>query len=248
MSAKTPVIAFVSPKGGVGKTTAALTLAAELSHQMERAVTIIDADPNRPFKRWVDLGNCPELINVVLDDDETTILDNIERAKEISRAVIIDLEGTKNVRVTYAVSKADLVIIPMGGSALEANEAGEAIKLIRQVERGFNRKIPYVILFTKIPAAIVSRNFSDIARQLTQNGIPTLGTRLIDREAYRTMFALGKTLHDLNDRKVGGLAKAREDSYALAEAIVAQINQTRHSQTPVQQNSQEPARSDVAAA
>ena len=53
---KTPVIAFVSPKGGAGKTTAALTLAGELIAQMDKPVTIIDADPNYPFKRWVGLG------------------------------------------------------------------------------------------------------------------------------------------------------------------------------------------------
>lgn len=227
MSAKTPVIAFVSPKGGVGKTTAALTLAAELAHQMEHPVTIIDADPNRPFKRWVDLGRSSPLINVILDDSEETILENIERAKAISRAVIIDLEGTKNMRVSFAVSQADLVIIPMGGSALEANEAGEAIKLIRQTEKGFGRKIDYAILFTKIPAAIVSRNFTDIARQLTASGIPTLGTRLIDREAYKTMFALGKDLYGLTDKEVGGLAKARDDSYAFAAAVVSKINEKR---------------------
>ena len=229
MSAKTPVIAFVSPKGGVGKTTAALTLAAELAHQMEKPVTIIDADPNRPFKRWVDLGRSSPLINVILDDSEETILENIENAKAISRAVIIDLEGTKNMRVSFAVSQADLVIIPMGGSALEANEAGEAIKLIRQTEKGFGRKIDYAILFTKIPAAIVSRNFTDIARQLNAIGIPILGTRLIDREAYKTMFALGKDLYGLTDKEVGGLTKAREDSYAFASAVVSKINEKRQS-------------------
>lgn len=227
MSAKTPVIAFVSPKGGVGKTTAALTLAAELSQQMDCQVTIIDADPNRPFKRWAELGNKPPLINVVLDDNENTILDNIERAKESSKAVIVDLEGTKNTRVTYAVSMADLVIIPMGASALDANEAGEAIRLIRQVERAFSRKIPYSILFTKVEAAIVSRNFTDIARQLSENGIPTLSARLIHRAAYPTMFALGKTLHTLTDKEATNLVKALEDSYTFADAVVDLINQNK---------------------
>ena len=52
---KTPVIAFVSPKGGVGKTTAALTLASELIHQTGERISIIDADPNYPFKRWAVL-------------------------------------------------------------------------------------------------------------------------------------------------------------------------------------------------
>ena len=38
------IIAFASPKGGVGKTTSALLLASELAYRGSR-VTIIDADP-----------------------------------------------------------------------------------------------------------------------------------------------------------------------------------------------------------
>jgi chromosome partitioning protein len=41
-----PVIAFANPKGGAGKTTAALLLASELTTRGAR-VTIIDADPER---------------------------------------------------------------------------------------------------------------------------------------------------------------------------------------------------------
>lgn len=119
---KTPVIAFVSPKGGVGKTTAALTLASELIYQTGERISIIDADPNYPFRRWAVLGRKPNNLDITFDDSEETILDNIERAKQSSKAVLIDLEGTKNMRVTYAVSKADLVIIPVQGSILDANE------------------------------------------------------------------------------------------------------------------------------
>ena len=224
---KTPVIAFVSPKGGAGKTTAALTLAGELIAQMNQPVTIIDADPNYPFKRWVGLGRKPELLNVIFDESESTILDNIERAKQDSRAVIIDLEGTKNMRVTYAVSKADLVIIPVQGSILDANEAAEAIKLIKQTEKGFGKKIEYAILFTKMAPAIMSRNFADIAKQFSEARIPCLETRLVEREAFRTMFSTGHVLQNLTDQHVGGLAKAREDSYALAHAVVNRINASR---------------------
>ncbi len=42
-----PTIVFVSPKGGVGKTTAALLLASELARAAP--VTVVDADPNHPI-------------------------------------------------------------------------------------------------------------------------------------------------------------------------------------------------------
>ncbi len=220
MSTHTPVIAFVSPKGGVGKTTAALTLASELIHQTNKQVTIIDADPNYPFKRWQALGRKPDLINIVCDDSEETILDNIEAARKTSAAVLIDLEGTKNMRVTYAVSRADLVVIPVQGSILDANEAAEAIKLVKRTEKGFGRQIQYAILFTRMPAAILSRNFLDISQQFSSAKVSVLAAQLVEREAYKTMFTTGKALHDLTPSQVSGLTKAHEDSYNFANKVL----------------------------
>ena len=45
-----PTIAFVSPKGGVGKTTSAFLLATVFAKICD--VTIIDADPNHPLETW----------------------------------------------------------------------------------------------------------------------------------------------------------------------------------------------------
>ena len=45
-----PTIAFVSPKGGAGKTTSAFLLSAALAKLYD--VTVIDADPNHPIKTW----------------------------------------------------------------------------------------------------------------------------------------------------------------------------------------------------
>ena len=147
MPANAPVISFASPKGGAGKTTATLILASELLQQLQKPVTIIDADPNHPFERWLKLKHKPELLNFIFDDSDDTILDNIEKAKRESAAVLIDLEGTKNTRVTYAISQSDLVLIPVQGSILDAQEAAEAIKLIKRAEQAFKRKIDFAVPF-----------------------------------------------------------------------------------------------------
>jgi chromosome partitioning protein len=45
-----PTIVFASPKGGVGKSTAAVLLATELAG-FGAGVTLIDADPNKPVSQ-----------------------------------------------------------------------------------------------------------------------------------------------------------------------------------------------------
>jgi chromosome partitioning protein len=87
-----PTIAFVSPKGGAGKTTSAFLLATALS--MHYDVTIIDADPNHPIQTWALGGNTPPRLNIVSDVDEETIIERIEDAATKTAFVIVDLEGT----------------------------------------------------------------------------------------------------------------------------------------------------------
>ena len=46
-----PTIVFASPKGGASKSTSTVVLVCELARR-GAAVTIIDADPNRPVSAW----------------------------------------------------------------------------------------------------------------------------------------------------------------------------------------------------
>ena len=155
-----PVISFVSPKGGVGKTTSALLLATELAQHASK-VTVIDADPNLPIHKWSQLPGCPENLEVVADTGESTIVDSIDDARGNSPFVIVDLEGAASARVTNAISMSNLVLIPIQASVLDADQAARAIKLIRTTGKSQNRVIPYASMFVRVAAAhrIRTRNY-----------------------------------------------------------------------------------------
>ena len=136
-----PTIAFVSPKGGVGKTTSAFLLASIFARLCE--VTIIDADPNHPIETWASGGNVPEKLTIISDVDEETIIDRIEDAASKTPIVIVDLEGTASKTVIYAISQADFVVIPTQGSQLDANEASRAIRVVLQSEKLTGKPKPY---------------------------------------------------------------------------------------------------------
>ncbi len=91
---------------------------------------------------------------------------------------------------------------------------------VEYLEQAFKRKIDFAILFTRMPAAIVSKKFSDIARQFLDSEIPVLEAQLIEREAFKTMFSMGRVLYDLPEH-TNGLQKAQHDSYGLADAVVS---------------------------
>jgi chromosome partitioning protein len=136
----------------------------------------------------------PPSLTVVADTTEDTIIDTIEKAARETAFVIVDLEGTASMMVGYAMSRADLVIIPAQGSHLDASEAAKAIKLVRAQERAFGRIIRYAVLFNRTIAAIRPRTFQSIEAEFLKNRIPMLRAQLHERDAYRAQFSFGGTL------------------------------------------------------
>jgi len=214
-----PTIVFASPKGGVGKSTAAVLLATELASH-GGSVTMIDADPNKPLSQWASLPGKPDKLVVIDTATEESIIDTIEKAALKTTFVIVDLEGTASMMAGYAMSRADLVIIPSQGSSLDATEAVKAIKLVKGQERAFQRRIPFVILFTRTSAAIRPRTLQSIEAEFAENKVPMFGAQIHEREAYRAMFSYGGTLADLDPAQVSNLPAARLNARTFAGEVI----------------------------
>lgn len=212
-----PTIVFVSPKGGAGKTTAALILASELARGA--AVTVIDADPNHPIKSWA-AGAGPSNLSVIADADEENILERIEEAAARTPFVVVDLEGTAAKIVLLAVSQADLVIVPTQGSQLDAEQASRALRVIKQQEKMSGRLVPYTVLLTRTSVAIRTRNMAHIQRGLLDAGVPVLKAELHEREAFRAIFSFRQPLERLNPTEVGNLDKAIANAEAFASEVI----------------------------
>ncbi len=221
-----PTIVFASPKGGAGKSTSAVVLACELARR-GAAVTIIDADPNRPVSAWARRPGRPEGLEVVADVTEETVIDAIEAAAARVPFVIVDLEGTASLTVAYAISRADLVVIPSQGSQLDAAEAAKAVRLIRQQEKAFARRIPHAVLFTRTSAAIRPRTLQHIRGEFEAHGVPSLQTQMQEREAFRAIFSFGGTIDSLNAGQVSGLEGAMRNARAFAAEVVGMLRQAQ---------------------
>ena len=220
-----PVIAMVSPKGGAGKSTSAVILATQLAEELgeEGSVAIIDADPNKPVSQWAQRPGKPANLNVIADISEKTIIDEIDSAAGEATFTIVDLEGTASMMVAYAISRADLVIVPTQGSQLDSAEAGKAIRLIRQQEKAFKRQIPYAVLYTRTSAAIRPRTLRHIQEAFKQHGIYAYETQLHEREAFRALFSFGGTLSSLPPSEVANLGSAVLNARAFAKETVMML-------------------------
>jgi len=216
-----PTVVFANPKGGAGKSTAAVILATQLARNGAE-VTILDADPNKPVSEWARRGT-PENLSVIADISEATIIDEIDAAAEKTSFVIVDLEGTASMMVAYAISRADLVVIPTQASQLDAKQAARAVNLIKQQERAFRKSIPFSILFTRTSSAIRTRSLGFIQEQFRENNVRVFHTHLHEREAFRALFSFGGTLESLDSRQVGGLDNAIANAREYAAELIRMI-------------------------
>jgi chromosome partitioning protein len=224
-----PVITFISPKGGAGKTTGSLTLASQLA--LKADVTVIDADPNRHIHDWSKGGDVPPRMTIVSDVNEDTIVDKIEEAAQKSTFVVVDMEGTASRIVVHAVSMSDFVIVPTQGSQLDAKEAARALRVISQQEKMVRRttpgySLPHAVLLTRTNSTIRTRTLSHVEKSMTESGIPVFKTELNDREAFRAMFSFRKTLEHLDSSQVANIDKAIANARAFAQEVLDTLRKT----------------------
>lgn len=221
-----PTIVFASPKGGAGKSTSAVVLGCELARRGV-TVTLIDADPNRPVSQWARRPGKPDGLAVLSTVTEETIIDEIETAAARVPFVVVDLEGTASMMVAYAISRADLVVIPTQGSQLDASEAAKAIRLIGQQEKAFGRCIPFAVLFTRTSAAIRPRTLQHVRDEFAERGVPTFKVQMHEREAFRAIFSFGGTIGSLSPSQVSNLDGAAANAQAFASEVISLLRQAK---------------------
>jgi chromosome partitioning protein len=214
-----PTVVFASSKGGVGKSTSALVFAQTLARK-GFVVHLLDADPNNAIGLWESLTpDMPDNIKVISNLTEDNIYEAIEDSAAIANFVVVDLEGSANLAVSYAITEADLVIVPMQASQLDASEAAKIIRLIGRASRAARKTIPYIALFTR-SSFIKSRTNKHIISQLADNNIPLATCELAERDAYRALFSYGGFLDAFTDAEVSSPQKAVINANALVSEIL----------------------------
>jgi chromosome partitioning protein len=216
------ILTFMSPKGGVGKSTAAIIFASEMI-RLGNTVAIIEADRNAHISTWYQKGRAPKGLTVTLDEDATgaTLPETIERCAPRADYVIIDTEGTQNPRAAIAASAADIVLIPMSFSSLDLNGAIAALTQVDAIASNIGRPIPAAILPSRVNAAIMTRSRRAIEASLTVEGIPVIMPGVLDKEVYRAIFAEGALLHDLPKyTDVSGISSAIDNAQAIMRSLV----------------------------
>lgn len=214
-----PVVVFASPKGGAGKSTGAVVLATELAHAGAE-VAILDCDPNRSVSLWASQAALPPRIRCIADVTESQIVKTIKDADGEGRVVVVDLEGVASRMMTRAISQADLVIIPMRATTLDATIGMRALALIREEEETLDRPIRHAVVFT-MTSAIQSKEHRGLQTSLIAAGVDVIEPPLMQRAAFSALFHHGGNLRTMPAQ--GKQDGAIENAQAFAQQIVNRL-------------------------
>jgi chromosome partitioning protein len=213
-----PIVAFVSPKGGAGKTTAAMLLALGLAREGRR-VAIIDSDPNKPMMHWASLPGRPPLITVHPAPTDIDLAPAMREARaRDAEWTLLDTEGSIRGGMAFTAVRPDLVLTPLAASSLETMQALKAADMVRDFSHRSRRNILHACILTRVPAAVRPKSIRQVVEQLHAEGIRILPTAIIEKEAFRLIFAYGGGFEVLVANGAPGVpaAQANADAYVAA--------------------------------
>lgn len=205
-----PVIAFVGNKGGAGKTTLSVNLAAGLARHAETA--IVDADPQGSSVHWY--ANSEEVRVTPVFQAESALLDQIENLKGKFAYIIADCPPSVHAPQTATIlNMADVAMVPVQPSPVDLWATVHIEQAITAAQQT-NPALRAVLVVNQLESR---STLSQLIREaLAEIAVPVATTAVRKRAIYKASALEGRTVFDMGKR---GAAAAAELDQLIKEVI-----------------------------
>ncbi|MEW6020217.1 MAG: ParA family protein [Pseudomonadota bacterium] len=179
-------ISVISRKGGAGKTTVAVNLAAALREAGEKAL-LADADPLRSSSEALKAARHDAHV-VETSASKLFTLANASR-RSGGEMLVIDTPASPEADIVAAIKVADLCLVVTRPTYLDIAAALKTLELLRQL------RAPGMIVLNQCPPPRQGREPRLVAgamEALRFGGLPVAGTPLRNRQAYQSALAAGQ--------------------------------------------------------
>jgi chromosome partitioning protein len=205
------VIALASSKGGVGKTTLTMNLAAGLSRR--GSTLVVDADPQQSAGQWRQVAEDGVLgFDVVAAPGGTAGI--ITGAGDAHRYVVVDCPPSFAAPQTQeALREADLLLVPMQPSPVDLWSGAHVVEWISFAKRSNPRLSAWVVLNQVEPSTRLWRHIKEALEEL---GLPSLRTMVRRRAAFRNAALTGASVYAIGSR---GTSAVEEIEGVITEVL-----------------------------
>jgi chromosome partitioning protein len=173
------IIVVANSKGGVGKSTIAVQLAAWL-HEQGHRVILADCDTQQSSSEWSKEA-APEVRTVRLENPDQ-ILDQLPILAGEADYVVADGPGSNTETSRALLLRADLAIVPCKASMLEVRALAQATGVLRQAQDIRHGKPRAIIVLSMVGVHYrLTKDMRDAAAALD---LPIAATPLTLRQIY----------------------------------------------------------------
>jgi len=206
------IISIANQKGGTGKTTLSMNLAAGLAQQGR--TLLIDADPQGSAVQWSNLSTDEKPFPVSVISVGNNLKRETERFAKDYDYLVIDCPPTLETGVMQAALQiSDTVLIPVLPSPIDLWASIRITDAIEQAKIG-NRKLkPFIVVNQLEPRSALSTAMKEA---LEEFDIPALKTGIRRRAIYRNAAIEGLSVYCMGKR---GDAATQEINTIIKEVL-----------------------------
>jgi len=204
------IVGVLNQKGGVGKTTLSVNLAAALTRGGAR-VLLVDADPQGSALDWAAARQSEPLFSVV-GLPRATVHKEIGTIGKGYEHIIIDGPPRVTDLARSAIMASDLVLIPVQPSPYDVWAADEVVKLIDEARVYKENLKNCFVVNRKIANTAIGR---DVREALSLYPVHVLNASVTQRVVFAEAAARGQAVYEIDPKG----SAAEEVQAVLAELV-----------------------------
>lgn len=205
------IVGLLNQKGGVGKTTLSVNIAASLARAGGR-VLLIDADPQGSALDWAAARDGAPLFSVV-GLPRPSLHKEIGQIGQDYDHVVIDGPPRVTELARSAIMASEVVLIPVQPSPYDIWAADEVVKLMDEAKIYKENLKSSFIVNRKIANTAIGR---DVGEALGAYKVPVFAASITQRVVFAEAVAQGKAVYEVDS---AGPAAAE------VEAVVAELKE-----------------------